>query len=231
MSPGGFFLFDILDKQKGEDSHPLNRRMSCLSIYHLYSLRFYFMQPSWPGPSKGPPCRLLYLFSDRPFFAGNGILALYVPCRSKDSRMERGGISLPAQLSPEGRNLNGMLFPYLSSTPLGKGRRSGLPGIHSGVWLLPDPWDSNPSVVLTELRTEVSLCCDGSWLYTGSNPVLTGRFAHLQGWRSLHAAADVAPHHRVVPEEWYALFKVQEKEFLGSLHVQVYPSCPANGRY
>ena len=125
--------------------------------------------------------------------------------------MERGGISLPAQLSPEGRNLNGMLFPYLSSTPLGKGRRSGLPGIHSGVWLLPDPWDSNPSVVLTELRTEVSLCCDGSWLYTGSNPVLTGRFAHLQEWRSLHAAADVAPHHRVVPEEWYALFKVQEK--------------------
>lgn len=124
-----------------------------------------------------------------------------------------------------------MLFPHLSSTPLGTGRRSGLPGIHSGVWLLPDPWDSNPSVVLTELRTEVSLCCDGSWLYTGSNPVLTGRFAHLQEWRSLHAAADVAPHHRVVPEEWYALFKVREKEFLGSLHVQVYPREPAIGRY
>lgn len=145
--------------------------------------------------------------------------------------MERGGISLPAQLSPEGRNLNGMLFPYLSSTPLGKGRRSGLPGIHSGVWLLPDPWDSNPSVVLTELRTEVSLCCDGSWLYTGSNLVLTGRFAHLQELQSMHAAADVAPHHRVVPEEWYALFKVQEKKFFGSLHVQVYPSEPAIGRY
>ena len=58
----------------------------------------------------------------------------------KNRCMERGGISLPTQLSPKGRNLNGMLFPYLSSTPLGKGRRSGPPGIHSGVWLLPDPW-------------------------------------------------------------------------------------------
>lgn len=54
---------------------------------------------------------------------------------------------------------------------------SDLPGMHSGVWLLPDPWESNPSVVLTELRTEVSLCCDGSMLYIGSNPILTGRFA------------------------------------------------------
>ncbi len=74
-----------------------------------------------------------------------------------------------------------MLSPHLSSTPLGTGRRSGPPGIHSGVWLLPDPWDSHPSVVLTELRTEVSLCCDGSSLYTGSNPILTGRFALLPG--------------------------------------------------
>ena len=173
-------MFDILDKQKGEDSHPLNRRMSCLSL--LYSLRFYFIKPFWPGSSEGPPCWLPHLFLGRPYFAGNEILALHVPCLLKDGCMERGGISLPTQLSPKGRNLNGMLFPYLSSTPLGKGRRSGLPGIHSGVWLLPDPWDSNPSVVLTELRTEVSLCCDGSWLYTGSNPVLTGRLAHLQEW-------------------------------------------------
>ena len=72
-----------------------------------------------------------------------------------------------------------MLSSHLSSTPLETGRRSGPPGIHSGVWLLPDPWDSHPSVVLTELRTEVSLCCDGSSLYTGSSPILTGRFALL----------------------------------------------------
>ena len=222
-------MFDILDKQKGEDSHPLNRRMACLSL--LYRLRFYFIKPFGQGPQKDLRAGFRIFFTGRPFFAENEILALHVIRLLKDGCMERGGISLPAQLSPKGRNLNGMLFPYLSSTPLGKGRRSGLPGIHSGVWLLPDPWDSHPSVVLTELRTEVSLCCDGSWLYTGSNPVLTGRLAHLQEWRSLHAAADVAPHHRVVPEEWYALFKVREKEFLGSLHVQVYPRRPANGRY
>jgi len=72
-----------------------------------------------------------------------------------------------------------MLSPHLSSTPLGTGGPSVLPGMHSGVRLLPDPWDSNPSVVLTELRTEVSLCCDGSMLYSGSNPKLTDRFALL----------------------------------------------------
>ena len=30
--------------------------------------------------------------------------------------------------------------------------------------------------IQTVLRTEVSLCCDGSMLYIGSNPILTGRF-------------------------------------------------------
>ena len=93
--------------------------------------------------------------------------------------------------------------------------------MHSGVWLLPDPWESNPSVVLTELRTEVSLCCDGSMLYIGSNPILTGRRAPASKLRSLRSTADVAPHHRVVPEEWYVFFKVPVEELFGSLHVQV----------
>ena len=87
-------------------------------------------------------------------------------------------VRAPGFASPHGSaKLQNMLSPHLSSTPLGTGRYSDLPGIHSGVWLLPDPWESNPSVVLTELRTEVSLCCDGSMLYIGSNPILTGRFA------------------------------------------------------
>ena len=69
-----------------------------------------------------------------------------------------------------------MVSPHLSSTPP-ECRLSVLREYIQASGCLPDPWDSNPSVVLTELRTEVSLCCDGSRLYTGSNPILTGRFA------------------------------------------------------
>lgn len=51
-------------------------------------------------------------------------------------------------------------------------------------------------------RAKEILCCDGSMLYTGSNPILTGRFTPSPaGWQAVRFAADVAPHHRFVPEE------------------------------
>ena len=77
-------------------------------------------------------------------------------------------------------------------------------------------------MVLIELRTEVSLCCDGSMLYIGSDPILTGRFTlpPLNGDR-FRSYADVDPHHRFVPEELYVIFKVPVEKSFGSLHVQV----------
>ena len=78
-----------------------------------------------------------------------------------------GGKSLPARLSIKpfhGGFMSNMISSYLSPTPP-KMQALCPAGIHSGIRLLTASWDSNPSVVLTELRTEVSLCWDGSWLY------------------------------------------------------------------
>ncbi len=78
-----------------------------------------------------------------------------------------GGKSLPARLSIKpfhGGFMSNIVSSYLSPTPP-KMQAFCPAGIHSGIRLLTASWDSNPSVVLTELRTEVSLCWDGSWLY------------------------------------------------------------------
>ena len=54
-----------------------------------------------------------------------------------------------------------MVHPYLSTTPL-ENRNSVLREYIQASGCLPDPWEFHPSVVLTELRTEVSLSCDAS---------------------------------------------------------------------
>ncbi len=70
----------------------------------------------------------------------------------------------------------------------------------------------HPSVVLTEppglSRTEVSLCCDASWLVCRK---LSGTYRPVIA-RAIKAVmaftADVAPHHRFVPEECVCSCKV-----------------------
>lgn len=81
----------------------------------------------------------------------------------------------------------------------------------SGYW--PAPWEFHPRVVLTQLRTEVLLFCDGSSLNIGSNPILTGQFTLPPIKAIVALSADVAPRHSAVPEEWYSVFKVHVKSF------------------
>ena len=123
-----------------------------------------------------------------------------------------GRKSLPARLSikpSHGGFMSNMVSSYLSPTPP-KMQALCPAGIHSGIRLLTASWDSNPSVVLTELRTEVSLCCDGSHSCTRKQSGLTDRSALPSFLMIFALSADVTPRHRAVPEECICSFQGSE---------------------
>lgn len=132
-----------------------------------------------------------------------------------------GRKSLPARLSikpSHGGFMSNMVSSYLSPTPP-KMQALCPAGIHSGIRLLTASWDSNPSVVLTELRTEVH-CAATDHSCTRKQSGLTDRSA-LPSFLTIFAlSADVTPRHRAVPEECICSF--QGSEFRSCLAPDMY---------
>ena len=114
--------------------------------------------------------------------------------------------SLPHNSVLYGRLFHYMIFPYLSLTPPENAAECGIsPGVRQltgSMGRFTPPWfsPSRPS-------TEVSLCCDGSSLMyrklSGTYRPVTARILRIVS----ALAADVAPHHRFVPDECIFFFQ------------------------
>ena len=103
-----------------------------------------------------------------------------------------------------------MIFSYLSSTP--PKNREYIQSSGS----LPGPWESHPSVVLTEPPAGGSLIMPWCLSYAGSYPALTAVYRSFPQWEFIAFTTEVAAHHGFVTEE--CIFSFQSSCTVQSVH-------------